>query len=237
MTQSSGPASSASPPPSALAGRSLRRSADLVVTAEDYQATLRQARAVAPRFGGLVTGETGGDGAEFAQATLTLRVPSDRFEAAVDALAALGEVESRAVSVDDVTSQAVDLRARLRAKRAAEARYVGFVGQAGSIAEMLDVQRQLDGVRSEIEVMESHLRSLDGAVALSTIRATFVGPALVAPPPPVPGVWTRVVDGVALGWHGVLAVVLGLLPLWPVAVLGSLGFVAWRRWQQRPVAV
>ena len=226
-----------SPPmtPSALAGRSLRRSADLVVTADDYDATLRQARAVAPRFGGLVTGETGGSDADYAQTTLTLRVPSDRFDAAVDALAALGEVESRSVSVDDVTSQAVDLRARLRAKRAAEARYVGFVGQAGSIAEMLDVQRQLDGVRTEIEAMESHLRSLEGAVSLSTIRATFVGPALVAPPPPTPGVWTRAADGVALGWRGILAVVLGLLPLWPVAVLGALGAVAWRRWQ-RPVA-
>ena len=230
-------ASPASPPPSALAGRSLRRSASLVVAADDYQATLRQARAIAPQFGGLVTGETGATDADFAQTTLTLRVPSDRFDAAVDALAALGEVESRSVSVDDVTSQAVDLRARIRAKRAAEARYVGFVGQAGSISEMLDVQRQLDGVRSEIETMESHLRSLEGAVSLSTIRATFVGPALVAPPPPAPGVWTRAVDGVALGWNGILAVVLGLLPLWPVAVLGSLGVAAWRRWQQRPVAV
>ncbi len=162
-----------------------------------------------------------------------MRVPSDRFDAALDALAALGEVESRSVSVDDVTGQAVDLRARLRAKRAAEARYVGFVGQAGSISEMLDVQRQLDGVRSEIESMESQLRSLEGAVALSTIRATFVGPAVVAPPPSAPGVWTRVADGMAAGWHGILAVVLGLLPLWPFAVLGSLGFAAWRRWQHR----
>ncbi len=216
--------------PSALAGRSMRRSADLRVSTDDYAATLRDARALAPRFGGLVTGEAGSSDTQVAQTTLTLRVPSDRFDAALDALAGLGEVQSRAVSVDDVTGQVVDLEARLRAKRAAEARYVGFVGQAGSVAEMMSVQRQLDGVRAEIEAMESHVRSLQSAVSLSTIRVTVVGAGVVTAPAPAPGVWAQVASGLAAGWYGVLAVVIGVLPLWPLAVMGAAGFALWRRW-------
>ncbi len=182
-----------------------------------------------------MTGEDGtayasaaGDGGS-AQTTLTLRVPSDRFDAALDALAGLGAVESRAVSVDDVTGQVVDVEARIRAKRAAEARYVGLVAQTTTVGELLTVQERLDGVRAEIESMESLARSLRGGVALATIRATIVGPATVPAPPPAPGVFAQAVDGVAAGWHGLLAVVLGVLPLWPLAVLGAVAVAVWRR--------
>ena len=223
----------------AFASRLLRRSADLRLTTDAHDETLRQARAVAGRYGGLVSGEDGsayagaGPDGGSAQTTLTLRVPSDRFDAALDALAALGTVESRAVTVDDVTGQVVDVEARLRAKRAAEARYVGFVAQAGSIPEMLAVQERLDGVRAEIESMESLARSLRGGVALGTIRATIVGPATTAAPPPTPGVIAQAVDAVAAGWHGVLAVVLGVLPLWPLAVVAAVGLAVWRRLSPR----
>ncbi|WP_420457164.1 DUF4349 domain-containing protein [Rubrivirga sp.] len=221
----------------AFASRLLRRSADLHLSTETHDETLRQARAVAGRYGGIVSGEDGSAYASAeggsAQTTLTLRVPSDRFDAALDALAALGTVESRAVAVDDVTAQVVDVEARLRAKRAAEARYVGFVAQAGSISEMLAVQERLDGVRAEIESMESLARSLRGGVALGTIRATIVGPATTAAPPPAPGVVAQAVDAVAAGWHGVWAVVLGVLPLWPLAVVGAVGLAVWRRLSPR----
>ncbi|PAP76812.1 DUF4349 domain-containing protein [Rubrivirga marina] len=225
----------------ALTSRLLRRSADLRVTTEAFDETLREARAVAGRYGGLIAGENGSaydDGQ--AQSTLTLRVPSDRFDAALDALAALGTVESRSVSVDDVTGQIVDVEARLRAQRAAEARYVAFLAEAGSINEMLSVQERLDRVRADIESMESVARSLRGQVALATIRATFVGPATVPAPPPAPGVVARVVDAIALGWHGLLAVVLGVLPLWPLALIAAASVLAWRRygplWKRTPSA-
>ena len=225
----------------ALASRLLRRSADLRVTTEAFDETLREARAVAGRYGGMVAGEDGSayDGGE-ARSTLTLRVPSDRFDAALDALAALGTVESRSVSVDDVTGQVVDIEARLRAQRAAEARYVAFLAEAGSIPEMLAVQERLDRVRADIESMEAVARSLRGQVALATIRATFVGPATVPAPPPAPGVFARAADAIALGWEGMLSVLLGVLPLWPLALLGAAGVVAWRRhgpvWKRTPTA-
>ena len=215
-------------------GRQLRRSADLRLSTDDVDGTLGQARALAGRFGGLVTGEDGATAGETSQTTLTLRVPSARFDAALDALAALATVQARHVSVDDVTGQVVDLEARLRAKRAAEARYVAFLAQTATVPEMLDVQGRLDGVRAEVEVMEAQARALRGAVSLSTIRATVVGPALVPAPPP--GLWASAADAVAAGWRGLWAVVIGVLPLWPLAVAAGTALVAWRRLSPRVAA-
>ena len=229
-------ASTSAAPPDAPAdlGRQLRRSASLRLSTDTYDATLGQARAVAGRFGGLVAGEDGATVGETSETTLTLRVPSARFDAALDALAALGTVETRHVSVDDVTGQVVDLEARLRAQRAAEARYVAFVEQSATVPEMLDVQRRLDGVRAEIEVMESQARALRGSVSLSTIQATVVGPAPVPAPPP--GLWAAAADAVVAGWRGLWAVVIGVLPLWPVAVGAGAALVAWRRLAPRVTA-
>ena len=89
------PAQSNAPPD---LGRHLRRSADLRVETETYDETLRNARAVASRYGGLVTGEDGSTTGETAETTLTLRIPSAQFDAALDALAGLGTVTSRQVS-------------------------------------------------------------------------------------------------------------------------------------------
>lgn len=228
------PAAASEPPPvPADLGRQLRRSAEIRLTADDYDAALGKARALAGRYGGMVAGEDGATYGETAETTLTLRVPSARFDAALDALAALGSVGSRQVTVDDVTSQVVDLEARLRAQRAAEARYVAFVGQAGSVSEMLEVQSRLDGVRAQIEVMESQARSLRGSVSLSTIRATVVGPAAVPAPPP--GLWAAAGDAVVSGWRGFWSVVIGVLPLWPLAVVAGVALVVWRRLSPRMV--
>ena len=130
-----------------------------------------------------------------------------------------------------MTGQVVDVEARLRAMRAAEGRYVAFLSRTGTVTEMLEVQRQLEDTRSQIEVLESQARSLRGSVSLSTIRATVVGPAVV--PAPSPGLWAAAADAVARGWRGVWAVVIGVLPLWPLAVVAGLGLAVWRRLSPR----
>ena len=237
VTESARLGAEAEVPDAALASRQLRRSADLRVATATYEQTLADARALAARYGGLVAGEDGhADADGTGRTTLTLRVPAARFDAALDALAALGTVESRSVAVDDVTGQVVDLEARLRAKRAAEARYVALVAETGTVAEMLAVQERLDGLRAEIESMESVARALQGSVALTTIRATFVGPTAAPVGPAAPGVLALAADAVAAGWHGFVAVVLALIPLWPLAALAGAGLAVWRRLRPRLAA-
>ena len=152
-------------------------------------------------------------GSDRSETTLTLRVPSDRFDATLDALAALGEVEPHAVTVDDVTCQVVDVEARLRAKRAAEARYVTFVDEvpdhprgAGGPAPARRRPRRDRGDGGPRPVApERRVAEHD--------RATVVGPR-VGTPVPV-GAWARAAEAMAHGWRGVLAVVFGVLPLCP----------------------
>ena len=68
-------------------------------------------------WGGTVADEkTGSDPhGRLSDSTMTLRVPSPRFDVAMDALAKVGSVEQQSRSSQDVTTQVIDNRARVRA--------------------------------------------------------------------------------------------------------------------------
>ena len=102
-------------------------------------------------------------------ATLTVRVPESEFDAAVKRFAALGEVQSVSTSSEDVTSQYVDLQARLRHYRAVERRLVRFLAATDNVNQMLAVQDRIDGVQMTIEQLSAQLKSLRETTTYGTL--------------------------------------------------------------------
>ena len=69
-------------------------------------------------------------------ASLVVRVPEQSFETAIKRFSKLGDVQSVSTSSEDVTSQYVDLQARLRHYRAVERRLVGFLQETTTVNQM-----------------------------------------------------------------------------------------------------
>lgn len=111
--------------------------------------------------------------------SITIRVPSERFTEAVDAIRGSADrllVESE--KGEDVTEEFVDLTARLRAKRALESQFLEIMKQADTVEDALNVQNQLSNVRSEIEKIEGRMRFLENQSTFSTIKAHIQTPAM-----------------------------------------------------------
>ena len=89
----------------------------LVVPPDTFEERFAEAQDVAERLGGYVQTSTGRD----RSGTLVMRVPADRFAAAMRELRGLGEVEVQSVRGQDVTADYVDLQARLRIAKARRA--------------------------------------------------------------------------------------------------------------------
>jgi hypothetical protein len=130
-------------------------------------------RAMTTSLGGYVGGSQAGTDAD--SATLTLRIPADRFD---DALAALremdGEILAEATREQDVTGEVVDLRARIANLEASEASYRELVERAERIEDILAVQTRLDTVRGEIEQLQAQLDNVSAQADLSTLTVTLV---------------------------------------------------------------
>lgn len=156
-----------------LADRKIIRTGEVTIEVPNIGAAVGKVRALALELGGYVGGSQSGRLDE--SATLTLRIPADRFE---DALARLhefdGDVLGESTSEQDVTSAVVDLEARLMNLRASEVQYRALLAQAVKIEDILAVQTRLDDVRGQIEQLQAQDKELTELADLATLNVTLV---------------------------------------------------------------
>ena len=99
----------------------------------------------------------------------TVRIPAEKFDAAMSSLGDFGKVLSRSVSIDDVTERFYDLQSRLEAKKILREKYNQYLKQANNMKDLLEVERQLNNVISELESMEGQMKRLSNEITYSTI--------------------------------------------------------------------
>jgi hypothetical protein len=85
----------------------------------------------------------------------------------------LGRVEAESQGGEEVTSQYIDLDARLTNARNTEQRLTDLLRQrTGKLSDILAVELELGRVRGEIERMEAEKKSLINRVDFATLHAT-----------------------------------------------------------------
>ena len=154
--------------------RNLILTAKIDMRSKDPWATSDRAQAIATGLGGDVLSLSQSGTADTRSASLTIRVPSNRFGDALQQLKSLdGEVQTSGVSAQDVTDQFIDLQARLTAKQAEEQRYIAILNRASTIDEILKVDASLGSVRTQIEQLTAQINSIKGRTDFSTISMSI----------------------------------------------------------------
>ncbi|MGH9960918.1 MAG: DUF4349 domain-containing protein, partial [Pyrinomonadaceae bacterium] len=148
-----------------------------VTSPEDAQ---RKITSIAESLGGfIVTSEskqldTGDRGRTELQVSLVVRIPALQFGSALDQIRATGSrVVQEKVTGQDVTEEFIDLEARIKTQKALELQFLEIMKQATKVVDALEVQRQIAGVRTEIEKLEGRKRFLENRASLSTIAVTL----------------------------------------------------------------
>jgi hypothetical protein len=200
----------------------------LTVASENVATAKDRAVAVVGSIGGFTESLTCWTDDKGTWASMLLRVPTRSLPDVMSQLTALGDVLTEQVSRQDVTSEHVDVTARLSNLRQQEQRLLVLVGRAQSLSDILILENELTRIRTEIERYERTLRSLDERVAFSTINLTLQ--PVAAGVKPGAGLWERIVDAFlqSIAWMGRLAesLVVFLARVAPAAVLIGLGWLA-----------
>ncbi len=151
-------------------------------------------------------------------ATVEIRVPQERLETTLNALAKLGTVENRGLTAEDVTTQLIDNDARLKNLRKSEEMVLKIMERSGSVADVLKASQELSNIRESIERIDAQLKSLQNQVAYSTISLTLEA-AVSAQQTPEPALGLRVQETWGKATHSVGEVTLGLfgLGIWLLA--------------------
>ena len=106
-------------------------------------------------------------------ATITYRIPSDRWEDALTQLRGLGKVLDEQTNAVEVTGQLIDLGARIDNLRASETALQAISRQATKISDVLEVQNRLSEVRGQIEQLEAQRTHLSDQASLGTLQVTY----------------------------------------------------------------
>jgi hypothetical protein len=218
--------------------RSIVYNGSITVRVDDVNRAANELVGLATGAGGFVGGDQRTLDAGKSTATLTLRIPADKFTKTLDDISHMAGVkeQSRQVSTEDVTAKVVDLAARIQAQQASVDRVRGLLAKAQSIAEITSVESELSRREADLESLKGQQRSLDDLTALSTIAVTVLGPeaAAQAKPKPAQGGF---LGGLKKGWHafattiGVLLTVLGAVLPFALILAVPLGLVWW--WRRR----
>jgi hypothetical protein len=156
-----------------VADRQIVKTGEITLQVASVSTAVGTIRAMALEVGGYVGGSSAGGPDE--AATLTLRIPADRFDTAIDRIHALdGKLVAEATREEDVTGSVVDLDARIRNLQASEAQYRALLGQATKIDDILSVQSRLDDVRGQIEQLQAQYKQLSDLAQLATLTVTLV---------------------------------------------------------------
>jgi hypothetical protein len=112
---------------------------------------------------------------EVPEATIVIRVPSERLDEALAQIKkGVVEVVRENRSGQDVTNQYVDLQAQLRAKEAAEQKLLEIMDQAVRAEDVLAIYLQVQTVQTEIEQLKGQIKYLEESAALSSISVQLI---------------------------------------------------------------
>jgi hypothetical protein len=204
---------------------------DLVVRVDDIGKGASRATAVAADTGGVVfASESNLDGKN--ETRLTIKVPSERFQEALDRLSSLGRVLRRQAKAQDVTAEVVDLEGRLKTAQASADRLRALLAGASSPTDIVAVEGELAKREADIESMQGRLRVLNDQVDLSTITLTVTERSSLEVNDDVPGFLKSVRTGaVALANVALVLVAAAgfLLPFVPFLIVGWWLFRRYRR--------
>ncbi|WP_156759128.1 DUF4349 domain-containing protein [Microbacterium karelineae] len=219
--------------------RRVIRNGYVTVVVGDVLAATDQLTALATEHGGFVEslGSSTDDYREYSEDEVaaseirhgwaTLRIPAEDLDGVRSALGEIGEVTSTEISENDVTSQAIDLEARIDATRTSVERLTDLMEQAGSVGELLDAEAALSERQAQLESYERELDHLDDQVAMSTLHVELTRDREVASTDPA-----GFGDGLLTGWNGLigfanaLVIAVGFLLPW-LGVLLVAGVVVW----------
>jgi Ca-activated chloride channel family protein len=201
----------------------------------DLNSAVSKAQAAVAGMGGYVAQSSRSGSDANASATATYRIPVARWDDALAALRKLGtKVLSEQTDSSDVSSQAIDLDARLANLKTTEAALQGIMARASAIPDVLAVEQQLSTTQGDIEQLTAERSHLGDQAAMSTVAVTFQLPSETVTTETSKG-WElgSQVDqaaaqlvriGQGLATIGVWAVIVGL----PVALALLILFLAWR---------
>ncbi len=234
---------SADQPAASAAQRYVVQKANMDLQTDDVRAAFAKAAHLVSEAGGefvensSLTGED-----KTAQGNMTLRVAAARVGEVMNKLRELGTVKSENTSGEDVTTQVVDVEARIRNEQRVEKELLDLLEKRhdAPLKDILELRSSLSSVRESIERLVGQRDRLGRLVSLASILVVIRAEPLIEKPAPASTIGDYFAKAVDRAWRGglqslsdtvawIVAVAIGGVMWWIALAAAVVAIVRWRR--------
>lgn len=146
------------------------KTGSLSLHVDDVRSSAEQIKALTDSWEGYVDDFNVSRYEGYYSASMTVRVPSEKFETSIDELKEMAVyVSNEYTNTDDVTEYYMDLEARIRNKEAVEVQYLELLNKATEVDTMVTIISALENVRYEIESLKGELKGYDNRIQYSSL--------------------------------------------------------------------
>lgn len=161
--------------------------------------------------------------------TIVVHVPAARFETFLaSATKGVTDFREKSISNEDVTAAYIDTESRLKTKKEIENRYRALLSKANTVKDILEIERELGEIRTDIEATEAQFRQLNGDIKYSTLHIVFFKPIDASNP-----FLTELADAFKAGVGNIRAFAVVLVTVWPFVLFVIGTMVAFGRWTKK----
>jgi len=195
------------------------KEASLRFETNDLQDTFNQIQTAIAANKASIQNDSEGKDYDNVYRNLTVRVPSQNFDAFINAISkGVSYFERKDISSQNVTEQYIDLTSRLNTKRKLEERYLQILQKATKISEILEIEKQISAIREEIEAKEGQLKYLESRVSESTVTIEFY--KIIAQKEGVKTSYgSKIWTAIQSGFFSLSEFLISLISLWPFIIL------------------
>lgn len=185
-----------------VADRSVIRTAYLSMRVPSVSDAIDEVRSLVAQRDGVISSESLSTGSPGGYATITAQVPADDLTTFLDEVGALGTVDTLDVTAQDVTTQVIDLDARIAVLESSIARLTDLLDQAERVEDIVAVEAELSARQAELDSLTAQRDYLAEQVALSTVTITL-SPVTQVADVDSPGF----LSGLETGWSAFVALI------------------------------
>jgi hypothetical protein len=218
-------------------------SGNISLYTEDYQKTFNEIGEFAVAQGGFVQSSSSNyaDQAENVETNsgyLTIRVPSTKFNESMKEIETYGTVISSSINSTNIAQEYQDIKGQLDNLKIEEARLQGYLNQAASLGDLLQIESELNRVRTEIDKRTTLIKNWDTEIAYSTIYISVyekvLGTSTIESP--FSGFVQKITEGFTASINFLLkimaALILLVVRLIPFAAILGIGYLIYRKVRQ-----
>ncbi|MBB6108453.1 DUF4349 domain-containing protein [Mucilaginibacter lappiensis] len=163
---------------------------------------------------------------------LKVSIPAKYFDSLLDSVSASADkIDTKNITVSDVTTRYIDMKTRLDNKKILENRYLELLKKGTKISDLMEIENKLTEIRSDIESAQGQLNYLNKQIAYSSLDITFYTKATTQN---IDDQFTnKFKTSISTGWTFSKNLFFGIISIWPILLIAGIVYFMLKSWRKR----